>query len=124
MAAITILRGLNEQGGDGDYPLVSAFTQNSIEFKFERGTETNTYAKVELNGTAFFATLVEVAYETNTDRYIIDLTTKLPHLLGVAPLDTSSSLTTALVIDIKGYSSADVLLASNTAHPDLVLPVL
>lgn len=122
MAAITILRSLNEQGGDIDAPLVSAFTPNSIEFKMERGILTGTYAMVEINTIAFFATLVQVGYEANTDRYLIDLAEILPAFMGVAPLALDvAALSKLIEIDIKGYESDGTPLASNTTHPDINL---
>jgi len=83
MATITITRGLNEQKTGVICPLVSAFQQNSIEFTFERGTLTNTYAKVIFEGVTFDAMLKTKNYATNTDLYYLDLTTKLPYLLSI-----------------------------------------
>lgn len=122
-ASITIIRSLKEQGGDVDAPLVSAFTTNSIEFKFNREANTGTYAKVEINGIAFFATMVEVDFETTTDRYIIDLTNILPSFLDLNDVDIDylAPLSSVIEIDIKGYSSAGVLLATNTSHADIEL---
>ena len=86
MATITITRGLNEQKTGVICPLVSAFQQNSIEFTFERGTLTNTYAKVIFEGITFDAMLKTKNYATNTDLYYLDLTTKLPYLLQIIQL--------------------------------------
>lgn len=121
-ASITIARNLNDQYGTENAPLVSAFTTNSIEFDFDREANTGTYAKVEIDGVSFFATKL-YQYGATSDRYIIDLTNILPSFLDINLVEYPAvgSLAKTINIDIFGYSSAGILLASNTTHPDVDL---
>jgi hypothetical protein len=121
MASITITRGLNQQGGDMEHPLVSAFTQNSIEFEFDKGSAlTGTYATVTINYVPFRAVLKTPNISTNTDLYILDLTNTLSSYMGLAPMGIppygypASLLTKDLVMTINGYNSSNVSIATAT----------
>lgn len=119
MATITITRGLNEQGGDTDGNLISAFMQSSIEFEFDRGVLTGTYATVTIGTNAFFAT--KIATVGNIDTYVFDLTGILPYHLGFAPTsETVTGLTKDLIMVINGYNSAGVSQA-NATHSTMKL---
>lgn len=122
-ASITIQIFLNDQGGTLDAPLVSAFTTNSIEFEFNREALTGTYAKVEINGVSFFATMIEKDRYTGIDAYVIDLTNILPSFLGIETIDSllTESLSKVITIDVFGYNSAGTQIASDLTHPDIEL---
>ena len=115
-ASITITRALNEQGGDVDALLVSAFMQNSIEFTFNKDAVlTGTYATVTINSIPFRAVLKTPNITTNTDLYELDLTNILPFYLGFPPTsNTVTGLTKDLVMVINGYNSAGASIATAT----------
>ena len=113
MASITITRDFT------DYPdstslLVSAHLPSSMEFEFDRGSEVNTYAKVEINGISFFATKIKTVGTVDTYKLIgNDI---FNSLLGVPTFDSIAvdNLTLLATVVCKGYSSVGAVLATAT----------
>jgi len=117
MAAITIERGLNQQSATQTAPLIGFNYQQGLQFLFERGVNTNTYAEVNWNGYTFRAVKIAENVATNTDRYQIDMSEIVRATKTIAPFEvTVSGLTQTISYTINGYSSAGLLLASSAAQ--------
>lgn len=115
MAAITITRPLSDQGDTTDRNFISAFMPATFEFTFERGTEVNSYAEVTFNGYTFRAVMIQANYATNTDLYLMDLSSILPSWIGFAPMSfTTTGLTKDLTVVINGKTAAGTIIASAT----------
>ena len=117
MAAITIERGLNQQSSTTTSPLIGFNYQQGIQFLFERGTNTNTYAQVVWNGIAFKAVKISKNVATNTDRYQIDMTEIVKATKSIAPFEvTVTGLVQTINYTINGLSSAGATLASSATQ--------
>lgn len=110
MASITITREYTDFPNVSQ-PLLSAHLPSSIEFEFDRGSEVNTYAKVEINGISFFATKIQTVGNVDTYQLSGDFFVSLLGIPALDPLDVAT-LQLAITAVCKGYSSAGVLLAS------------
>ena len=117
MASITIERGLNQQSLTQTSPLIGFNYQQGIQFLFERGTNTGTYAEVNWNGTSFRAVKIAENIATNTDRYQIDMTEIVKATKSIAPFEvTVTGLVQTINYTINGLSSAGAILASSAAQ--------
>lgn len=121
-ASITITRQINEPYGDYESTLISAFVRNSLEFRFDHDGETDSFAKVWVNGVDFLAVVKQYNVLTNTDLYYFDITEILPSILGFGstPYSRVQNLMKEVTILCKGYDSDGNELASAT-HPTIQL---
>jgi hypothetical protein len=110
MAAITITRKFTDFELES-VPLLSAHLPSSIEFQFDRGTETNTYAEVVINTIAFKA--IKTTTVGNSDFYVLG-GEMLAQFLGIPTLAITNltKLQLAMTVVCNGYSSTGTLLAT------------
>jgi hypothetical protein len=87
-ANITIERGLNQQSSTQTAPLIGFNYQQGIQFTYDHGAETNTYAEINWNGYVFRAVKI-AAVSATVDRYQTDMTDIVKATKTIAPFSVT-----------------------------------
>lgn len=115
MATITITRALE----GSDTRLVSAFQQHSLEFDFDRGAISGSYAEVLIQGVSFRA--VKLGTAGTVDSYFFDCGDILANIIGLQFANMQAvNLFKELIFQIQGKNSSGTVIAS-AYHPTIDL---